>query len=202
MPQMNRRTVLLGLTALPLAGCVATPPTLEPIDYGMRQDGGFVLPAVSPDEVPAGLRRQLVAYETERPVGSIVITRDQRALYLVLRGGFALRYGVAIGRGALAENGLFEVYRLEEWPGAVLPQDPARDVSPADTEGLPVAPLGARVLYLRDRVSGTDRGLRIHGTRTGALPEGMQAVEYFRLINHDMIDLFARVEAGALVSVE
>src|SRR5215470_5946281 len=49
-------------------------------------------------DVPANLRRQVVAYPTTEPAGTIVIDTPHTYLYLVLGGGKAMRYGIGVGR--------------------------------------------------------------------------------------------------------
>ncbi|MCL4674811.1 MAG: L,D-transpeptidase, partial [Pararhodobacter sp.] len=163
MPVLTRRAVLTGLAALPLAGCVMPPPEFEGLDYAARQDGRFTVPAVPIDQVPAGLRRQVVPFETERPVGSIVIVSDQRSLHLVLEDGYALRYGIAIGREGLGWRGEAEVYRKIEWPSwtptaRMIERDPGLERWAEGQPGGPTNPLGARALYLRTIATGADQG--------------------------------------------
>ncbi|WP_461472446.1 L,D-transpeptidase [Pararhodobacter sp.] len=204
MFEMSRRAVLAGLSVLPVAGCVATPPEIPPIDYGMILDGGIPVPAVPANEVPERLRRQVVPYETDLRAGSVVILRDQRVLYLVLRRGFALRYSVAIGRDALAWSGEAVVARRAVWPEPA-PTAGAPDLMAPmgvpDVEGpvVPSRPLGARALYLAN-AAGEEIGLSIHGSPTGGAAQGFEN-SGFRLINQEMIDLYDRVEDGARVVI-
>jgi len=217
MIDLNRRAVLAGLALLPVAGCATRPPEFPPIDYSEHVDGPFVIPAVGDDQVTTELRRQLVEYQTERPVGSIVIVPDQRALYLVLRHGYALRYSVAVGRNALAWRGEAEVDRKEVWPtwtlpvtvaasgasvaGVEAPADQVDSPAVAPVPGGPDNPLGARALYLRTVATGADEGLRIHGTPSGDASGRSAESGTFRMINQDVIDLFDRVAVGARVLV-
>jgi lipoprotein-anchoring transpeptidase ErfK/SrfK len=86
---LSRRAVLAGLPLL-LAGCGA--------NYGSTQDGGFTVAAVDMTAMDRDLMRQEVAWHGKEKPGSIVVNVPQRRLYLVLRGGRALRYGVGVGR--------------------------------------------------------------------------------------------------------
>ena len=206
MPVLTRRTVLTGLAALPLAGCVMPPPEFEALDYAARQDGRFTVPAVPIDQVPAGLRRQVVPFETERPVGSIVIVSDQRSLHLVLEDGYALRYGIAIGREGLGWRGEAEVYRKIEWPtwtptSRMIERDPGLERWAEGQPGGPSNPLGARALYLRTIATGADQGIRIHGTPSWRSIGRAASSGCFRMINHDVIDLYARIGLGTVVQV-
>ena len=49
-------------------------------------------------ELPPQFRRQLVAYATTEPAGTIIIDTPHTFLYLVLGHGKALRYGIGVGR--------------------------------------------------------------------------------------------------------
>ena len=209
MIDLSRRAVLGGIALLPVAGCVSTSadPVVEPIDYGMRLDGGFSIPALQTDDVPAGQLRQVVPFEIDYPRDSIVIIADEHALYLVLRGGFALRYSIAVGREALGWRGNAEIYRGEPWPGAMAAPQPPLMVVPGgatpsvDVPAGPVAPMGARALYLRSRGTGADEGLRIHGTPIGTTGERGDTAGYYRMINQEIIDLYDRVGEGTLVTI-
>ena len=49
-------------------------------------------------ELPPQFRRQLVAYATTEPAGTIIIDTPHTFLYLVVGHGKALRYGIGVGR--------------------------------------------------------------------------------------------------------
>ena len=203
---VSRRVVLLGLAGGVLAGCVMPPPEVPAIDYAARADGRFTVPAVPIDRVPEPLRRQVVPYETERPVGSIVVDSPNRALYLVLENGYALRYGIAIGREGLGWTGEAEIYRRATWPSwrptpAMIERNPDYAQWAEGQPGGPRNPLGARALYLRTVPQGWDQGIRIHGTPSWNSIGRAASNGCFRMINHDIIDLYDRVADGALVLV-
>lgn len=65
--------------------------------------------------------------------------------------------------------------------------------------GGPRNPLGARAIYLS--VDGRDTGYRIHGTPEWQSIGQASSSGCFRMINHDVIDLFNRVRVGATVVV-
>lgn len=207
MTQLTRRAFLAGSAALlPLAGCAVPPPEFEPIDYAARSDGQFTVPEVPIDRVPAGLHRQVVPFETEYPVGTIVIHSDQRSLHLVLEDGYALRYGIAIGRTGLGWTGAAEVYRKVEWPSwrptqTMIERDPGLERWADGQPGGPRNPLGARAIYLRNQETGHDQGIRIHGTPSWRSIGRAASSGCFRMINHDVIDLYNRVPIGTKVYV-
>jgi lipoprotein-anchoring transpeptidase ErfK/SrfK len=55
------------------------------------------------------LRPQRVFYRTTQPVGSVIVSRDQRFLYLVQPNQVAIRYAVGVGPGCENVAGLFHV---------------------------------------------------------------------------------------------
>ncbi|WP_068302740.1 L,D-transpeptidase [Pararhodobacter sp. CCB-MM2] len=208
MPVLTRRALLAGLAVTPLAGCVMNdePPVFDPIDYGPRVDNGFNLPAVPIEEVPAGLRRQVVPFELEYEPGHIVIDPDQRSLYLVLRRGYALRYGIAVGREGLGWHGEAVVYNKAQWPpwtptANMIERDPGLAEYADGQPGGPSNPLGARALYLRTLATQSDEGIRIHGTPSWQSIGRAASSGCFRMINQEVIDLYDRVEIGTRVSV-
>lgn len=209
MPLLSRRALLAGLATLPVAGCVMVappPPELPVLDYATRADGRFTVPAVPIEEVPEGLRRQVVPWEGDQVPGQIVILPDQRALHLVLENGYALRYGVSVGREGMLWRGEAEIYRKARWPTwtptpSMIERDPALEQWAEGQPGGPRNPLGARALYLRTMATGHDEGIRIHGTPSWRSIGRAASSGCFRMINHDVIDLSERVGPGTRVSV-
>jgi lipoprotein-anchoring transpeptidase ErfK/SrfK len=127
--------------------------------------------------LPYVYRRQPVYYRTTNPVGTVIVDKSQRLLYLVQPNVSALRYGIGVGRGCLDVAGLLRVTKKEEVPDA------------------PAKALGARVIYL-----GTDSQV-IHGTDSsknigGEVPKGC-----FLLVNDAVVDLYDRIAVGAGVVV-
>ncbi|HHX89143.1 MAG TPA: L,D-transpeptidase [Paracoccus sp.] len=211
---LSRRLFTLGLaagTTLPLAACLeplvpAPPPEFEPLDYTARRDGAHTLPAVPIDQVPAWLHRQVVPFETGEAPGTIVIRQDQGLLHLVLEDGYALRYGISVGREGLDWRGEAEIYRTAHWPTwtptpNMIRRDPSLERWADGQPGGPRNPLGARALYLRTRGSGADEGIRIHGTPDWRSIGHRASSGCFRMINHDVIDLYGRVGRGTRVVV-
>ncbi|MER9565643.1 L,D-transpeptidase [Mesorhizobium sp. M0571] len=154
------------------------------------------LPAMGPS-----LRKTVALKTTERP-GTIIIRKDEKALYLVTRQGQALRYQISVGRDGFGWTGIVKVGSKTEWPQWRPPRE-MRARQPDLPEMVPAGPynpLGARALYLsRD---GRDTLYRIHGTNdpSGVGFNGTSGC--FRLTNTDVIDLFKRVSVGAKVVVQ
>jgi lipoprotein-anchoring transpeptidase ErfK/SrfK len=64
------------------------------------------------------LRRQRVYYRTTHPVGSIVVSRNQRFLYVVQANQVAIRYAIGVGPGCENLAGLFHVTDKQKGPAA------------------------------------------------------------------------------------
>lgn len=210
MTCISRRSLLVALAAAPLAACdevfLAPAPEFEPLDYSARQDGRHVIPAVPIDEVPEVFRRQLVRYETDEAPGTIVIELDNALLHLILENGHALRYGIGVGRAGLGWRGQATVYRTAHWPSwtptaNMIRRDPSLARWADGQAGGPRNPLGARALYLRTIRTGRDDGIRIHGTPEWRSIGRRASAGCFRMINHDVIDLYGRVGVGTRVVV-
>jgi lipoprotein-anchoring transpeptidase ErfK/SrfK len=130
--------------------------------------------------------RQMVYYRTIHPVGTIVIAKSQKYLYLVRPNVAAMRYTIGVGRECQSVVGLLLVSAKEEWPEtpAQQPQQASARVERVSTRSR----FGVRSLALGET------GHRIHGTYapTTAGEEGC-----FVLVNDDISDLYNRVETGA-----
>ncbi|MER8449425.1 L,D-transpeptidase [Mesorhizobium sp. M1428] len=154
------------------------------------------LPAMGPS------LRKFVVFQTAEQPGTIIIRKQEKALYLVTREGEALRYQISVGRDGFGWTGAVEVGAKTEWPEWRPPRE-MRARQPELPEMVPAGPynpLGARALYLsRD---GHDTLYRIHGTNdpSGVGFDGTSGC--FRLTNTDVIDLFRRVSVGAKVVVQ
>jgi lipoprotein-anchoring transpeptidase ErfK/SrfK len=214
MTELTRRHLLGGLAAIPLAGCAGplvtqdpgAPPAFEPLSYASRADGSFTVPGVPYDQLPAWLHRQVVTYETDQAPGSVVIHSNQALLHFVLRDSYALRYGISVGREGLAWTGVAEVYAKARWPrwrptDEMIERDPTLAQWIDGQPGGPTNPLGARAIYLRTVATRADEGIRIHGTPQWRSIGRRASSGCFRMVNHDVIDLFDRVQNGARVVV-
>ena len=148
-------------------------------------------------ELPAELRRQVVAYPTQEQPGTVVIDTANTYLYYVLGGGRALRYGIGVGREGFAWAGVQKVSRKAEWPDWVPPPEmiQRQQYLPRWVAGGPGNPLGARAMYL-----GSSE-YRIHGTNDPSTIGQKVSSGCIRLTNEDVIDLYGRVKVGAKVVV-
>ncbi|MGF9692862.1 MULTISPECIES: L,D-transpeptidase [unclassified Rhizobium] len=200
---ISRRGLLFGLPLF-LAGCSTV--RLNPqADYAALPDEKFPLRPVPVDRIKPELRRTEVAYETPYKPGTIVVDTPARRLYYVLGGGRAMRYGIGVGRAGLAFAGSAYIGRKAEWPtwtptANMIRRDPQKNLKYAGgLPGGPNNPLGARAMYLYR--GGNDTHFRIHGTNQPDSIGHAMSSGCVRMMNHDVIDLYARVNVADRVVV-
>lgn len=167
--------------------------------YGPRPAERFKLADIEIDKLHPKFRRQEVKYKTTEPTGTIVVDVPNRYLYLVGDQGRAMRYAIEVGRDGFGWSGEATIDRKADWPvwtppAEMVARDPKVAPFAAGMPGGPENPLGARAMYLFQ--NGKDTLYRIHGgghpTRLGkATSSGC-----IRLLDHDVIDLYARVGTG------
>ena len=137
--------------------------------------------------------------------GTVVIDPHKRFLYLVQGRGRARRYGVGVGRAALAWSGTAKIKRKAEWPSwtptqNMIRREPEKYAKYAGgVPGGPNNPLGARALYLYK--GNRDTYYRIHGTTAPWTIGTASSNGCIRMINEHVIDLYDRVPIGATVVV-
>lgn len=166
----------------------------------------FPVPAIDLKRVRPQFLRRVVAYETERQPGTIVVDPAARYAYLVMQDGRAMRYGIGVGKQeGFNFQGEATIARKAEWPGwrptpAMIAREPDR-YGPLK-EGLPGGsgnPLGPRALYLY--TNGEDTYYRLHGTVEPWTIGTMVSSGCIRLLNQDIMDLYRRVPVGTKVVV-
>ena len=142
-------------------------------------------------------RRQPTFYRTLQPVGTVIIDKLQHFLYLVQPNSVALRYGIGIGRQCADLTGLRHVASMAEWPPWEAPPGTVKEklAQGGTLAGAPGNPLGARVLELDDSRS------RVHGTNAPKTIGTNVEFGCIRLVNDDIVDLYARVQVGTPVLV-
>jgi lipoprotein-anchoring transpeptidase ErfK/SrfK len=206
---------MIGLPAVALAACSSsrTPVVQEPMidPYYQRMYGDvigepFPVAAMDLRRVDPKWWRQEVPYVTDERPGTIVVDTPNRFLYLVMEGGRALRYGVGVGKTeALVFRGNATIGRKAEWPRwtptrSMINREPDRYGPYADgLPGGPTNPLGPRALYLYK--NGADTLFRLHGTTEPYTIGTNVSSGCIRLMNQDIIDLYARVPTGTRVVV-
>jgi lipoprotein-anchoring transpeptidase ErfK/SrfK len=175
-----------GLGALMLRGGPPAPPPSKPkvageTDIRIEIDDRSP-PSASAANAPRSYTygRQLTYYRTTHPVGTIIIDKGQRFLYLVRPNTSAVRYGIGIGRECLELPTLMQVTRkLAAQPGS-------KDEKDA---------LGPRRVFL-------DTDVRfIHGTNRPDTIGRSVWTGCVRLANEDMADLYDQAAVGGRVVV-
>lgn len=157
-----------------------------------------------PAPVYAG--KELVDYDTIEAPGTIIVATKERALYLVLEDGFAMRYGVGVGRQGATWKGVAHIRHKRTWPDWYPTEnirkrewEKYRRKLPKMVKGGLKNPLGARALYLFQ--GNRDTLYRIHGTNNPASIGHAQSSGCIRLLNEEIIDLHDRVSIDAKVIV-
>ena len=198
---ISRRGFLAGLPLL-LAGCASTYD--EQGNYAAVPNEEFPLRQVPINKIRPELRRTEVAYETSKPAGTVIVDTPSRRAYYILGNGRAIRYGVGVGREGLAFSGEAYVGRKAEWPtwtptANMMRREPRYRELAGGMPGGPMNPLGARAMYLYQ--GGNDTHFRIHGTNQPESIGHAMSSGCIRMMNHDVIDLYSRVNVGAKVVV-
>ncbi|MVT68031.1 L,D-transpeptidase family protein [Bradyrhizobium pachyrhizi] len=180
---------------LPMFPFILTPPTqaVQPPVQSMPQ----VQEEDRSVELPARLRRQVVAYPTREAPGTIIIDTPHTYLYLVLGNGQAMRYGIGIGRDGFTWSGTQTITKKAEWPDWTPPPEmiARQPYLPRHMAGGPGNPLGARAMYLGGTI------YRIHGTNAPETIGTRVSSGCLRLTNEDVSDLYSRVSVGTKVIV-
>ena len=140
----------------------------------------------------------------------MVVDPQNHYLYLVQKGGRALRYGVGVGAEGFGWSGVAIVHNKQEWPDwyptdEMLARKPeirkamVQLQSGLGMPGGPENPLGARALYLWQ--GNKDTLYRIHGTNEPGTIGRNVSSGCIRLTNDDITDLYDRTPAGTKVVV-
>jgi len=198
---ISRRGLLAGLPLL-LAGCASTYD--EQKNYAALPEEEFPLHRVPIDKIKPELRRQQVAFGGNYAPGTVVVDTPARRAYYILGGGQAIRYGVGVGRAGMALSGNAYVGRKAEWPSwtptpAMQRREERYRKLAGGLPGGPNNPLGARAMYLYR--NGNDTMFRLHGTNQPESIGHAMSSGCIRMMNHDVIDLYNRVQVGAKVFV-
>jgi lipoprotein-anchoring transpeptidase ErfK/SrfK len=192
----DKRTIFSALLiasalALPAAPATAQSFAAQPQYAPQAEQSG------DDGDLSASLQRQVVAYPTAEPAGTVVIDTAHAYLYLTLGGGKALRYGIGVGRQGFTWSGTETIMRKAEWPDWFPPAEMVarQPYLPRFVAGGPGNPLGARAMYLGNS------DYRIHGTNDPSSIGKHISSGCIRLLNADVIDLYNRVGIGTKVIV-
>jgi lipoprotein-anchoring transpeptidase ErfK/SrfK len=170
----------------------------------------FAVPAVNLSKINPEFLRKIVYYPTHERSGTIVIDPQHHFLYLVQAGGRAIRYGVGVGRQGFGWSGVATIHDKQEWPDWYPPKEMVQRQPELrghlselqgglGIPGGPRNPLGSRALYLWQ--GNKDTLYRIHGTVEPWTIGKSVSSGCIRMINQDVIDLYARTPVGARVVV-
>ena len=141
--------------------------------------------------------RETVYFDGYRP-GTIVVKTGERALYLIVDDGVALRYPVGVGRAGKQWAGTTRIdgkYRNPAWsPPAEVKRDKPSipNVIPG---GSPSNPMGVAAMTL----AGGEYA--IHGTNRPNSVGRFVSYGCVRMYNEDISDLYQRVSVGTPVVV-
>jgi lipoprotein-anchoring transpeptidase ErfK/SrfK len=175
-----------------------TEPTIADVDPGIDHGSSEV-------DLPPEYQRQPVFYRTNEPPGTIIVNTADRFLYLIQGNNRAIRYGIGVGRDGFGWSGVVHIGRKAEWPDWTPPREMiARERRhghniPTFVEGGENNPLGARAMYLYR--NGHDTMYRIHGTNQPSSIGLNMSSGCIRMMNADVMDLYARASVGAKVVV-
>ncbi len=150
------------------------------------------------------LGKTIVTFRDKRfKPGTIYVNTAEKALYYILPGGKAIKYGVGVGRQGFTWKGRHRITMKKEWPEWRPPEEmKIREWKkygrrlPDVMEGGPRNPLGARALYIGNTL------YRIHGTNNPSTIGKNVSSGCIRMVNEEVIDLYNRVKIGAPVIVE
>lgn len=148
------------------------------------------------------IARQLIPYDENVAVGTIIIDHSDRRLYHVISKGMAMVYGVSVGREGFGWTGSEVVTAKAEWPTWNPPKEmrireaKKGHILPETMEGGLNNPLGARAMYL----GSTE--YRIHGTNQPSSIGRAMSSGCIRMANEDVEYLYAHVKIGTRVIVQ
>ena len=207
---MLRALAAVGL-AMSLVACSQTTnfgaaqiTSVKPPQYAALSDATYSIPEVAAEAIDPAFVKQRVRYVTAHPPGTIVVDPGAKFLYLVMEGGYAMRYGIGVGREGFGWSGSADIRRKAEWPtwtppAAMIARQPELESYRRGMKPGIENPLGARALYLFQ--NGKDTLYRIHGTNEPESIGKNVSSGCVRLLNQDVIDLFNRTPVGAKVIV-
>ena len=146
--------------------------------------------------VPTSARSR-ISYSSKYKPGSLIVDTRAKYLYLVEKGGTAMRYGIGSARPGFEWGGDLKISRKSKWPTWTPPPNMRKREPwlPVQMPGGPENPLGARALYLGSTL------YRIHGTNQATTIGRSVSSGCIRLHNKDVMDLYERVSVGARVVV-
>ncbi|MCA0930005.1 L,D-transpeptidase [Ruegeria profundi] len=140
--------------------------------------------------------------------GQLLVVPRSFYLYFVTEPRKAIRYGCGVGKAGLEFTGTATIDVKKEWPtwrptDEMIEREPITYARFKDNDyvqpGGSDNPLGARALYLFQ--NGIDTYFRIHGTTQPQTIGRAASNGCIRMLNSHVIDLYARVPIGTVVTV-
>ena len=199
MNQTNilKREALATFVAVMFSAAATVAWAQQQQEYPIADQPGYE-PSQDDDRPAPAFRMQAVYFRTTEAAGTIIVHTSERYMYLVQGNNRAIRYGIGVGRDGFQWSGLQRISRKSEWPDWTPPPEmiQRQPYLPRWMAGGPGNPMGARAMYLGATV------YRIHGTNQPQTIGHAVSSGCFRLVNHDVIDLFNRVEVGAKVVIK
>ena len=178
----------------------------------------FLVTATAATVLPAAARAQqqtafdptpqIVSIKKDYLPGQLLILPRSYYPYFVTEPRKAIRYGVGVGRAGLEFTGQAVIQVKKEWPtwrptDEMIEREPRTYAKFVDNDyvqpGGAGNPLGARALYLFQ--NGVDTYFRIHGTTQPETIGHSVSNGCIRMLNEHVIDLYARVPIGTVVTV-
>jgi lipoprotein-anchoring transpeptidase ErfK/SrfK len=189
--RLSRRSFVASLAAFSVIP--ARVALAEPFPVDMKEG----------QKLPFKFQRKEMAFKTQAAPGTVVVDPKKCFLYVVLGGGQAIRYGVALGKSAHAWEGEVTIKKMAEWP-IWMPAPYHLKVKPelakwipGGMPGGPDNPMGARALYLFK--GEVDTINRIHGAAKPSDIGKKATAGCIGMLNADVIDLYSRVQVGTRV---
>jgi len=175
----------------PFQGVIIVPASAHP------HQEGTVAPPKRQAAQPQITRGKIVIFAAAAAPGSIVISTNERALYLILGNGRAVKYRVATAKNGFEWSGSHKVSSKTEWPDWRPPAEmrERRPELPEFMAGGLDNPLGARAIYLGSSI------YRIHGTNERESIGQPVSSGCIRMLNEDVTELYRFVKVGATVTV-
>ncbi len=141
--------------------------------------------------------RPVVASPKPQSAGTIMVSNAQRRLYFSIGGGKAITYPVAIGKAGKIYSATTRISRMVKNPSwRPTPNMRKRNPGlPAFVPPGPNNPLGPRAMYLGSSL------YRIHGTNKPESIGKSASNGCIRMLNADVVHLFALASVGAKVII-
>lgn len=192
------RRSLLAFTGL-LAGLAMTAAPARADNNAYDPSGQVSAPGSYGRPAESAVAREVVDYEgpyQDNP-GTIVVSTQDRRLFLIMPNHEALMYGVGVGRPGFEWSGEKRIVAKREWPDWTPPAEmiKRRPDLPRHMAGGIENPLGARAMYLGGTV------YRIHGSNEPDTIGEAVSSGCIRMTNEDVQDLYERVKVGTLAVV-